>query len=77
MFDRLANLVYDKVGKDGLLHFAVTSILTALFNIALPWWGAAFIVFVVSLWKELMDTNTTGFSWKDLACDLAGIVVGL
>ena len=77
MFDGIANVVYDRVGKDGLLHFAVCAILTAFFRLLTPWWIASTIVLLVSLWKEFLDRKTTGFSWKDVLCDVCGILIGM
>jgi len=38
--------------------------------------GAASLSLVIGLWKELRDREGEGFSWKDLAADCLGVMLG-
>ncbi|HIE03704.1 MAG TPA: hypothetical protein EYP61_02975 [Candidatus Latescibacteria bacterium] len=38
--------------------------------------GAASLSLAVGLWKEIRDRGGEGFSWKDLAADCFGVVLG-
>jgi hypothetical protein len=68
--------------NDKIKHFIVCLALT-LFNaeiaifgysVLLPGWQMAVIA---GVGKELYDIKRTGFDWKDLIADGAGIVAGL
>lgn len=67
------------MGTDGMQHFILSATLTALLALVLPWWAAAAITLSVGLGKEAYD-RITGLGmaeWKDVACNIAGIVVGM
>ena len=84
--EKISDWVRERIGFDGLLHFAVCAIMTALIKaMAEPLLadkGALLAVGVVAMAgiaKELYDLRTGKgcAEWKDLACDLAGIMEGV
>lgn len=71
--------LFTLMGVDGMKHFILSAILTALLAIVLPWWMAAVGTLAVGLGKEAYDriTGRGMAEWKDVACNIAGIVVGM
>lgn len=67
------------MGVDGMKHFTFSANLTALLAIVLPWWMAAAGTLAVGLGKEAYDriTGRGVAEWKDVVCNLAGIIVGV
>lgn len=84
MVQRLSNWINKHVGFDGLLHFAVCAIMTALIKaMAEPLLAekgallAVLVVAMIGIGKEIWDRCTKGCAeWKDVICDLAGIMIG-
>ena len=66
------------MGVDGMKHFILSATLTALLALVLPWWMAAAGTLAVGLGKEAYDriTGRGVAEWKDVMCNLAGIIVG-
>lgn len=77
--DDLARMIYDRIGSDGLLHFAVCAIITRVAGLFFPCWIAWLPALAIAMAKEWADSrkSLSGWSWKDIACDLAGILIGL
>lgn len=67
----------EKVGIDGFIHIVVAATITALLRIFLAWWVTAIVVLILGTVKEWYDRDKTGFSRKDLICDIIGIIIGL
>ena len=67
------------MGTDGMQHFILSATLTALLAIVLPWWMAAAGTLAVGLGKEAYDriTGRGVAEWKDVMCNLSGIIVGV
>lgn len=70
--------LFTLMGVDGMKHFTLSATLTALLAIVLPWWMAAAGTLAVGLGKEAYDriTGRGVAEWKDVMCNLAGIIVG-
>ena len=86
MLQKISDWVRKSIDFDGLLHFAVCAIMTALIKAMaeplLAEKGALLAVGVVALagiGKELYDVRTGKgcAEFKDIACDLVGIMVGV
>ena len=71
--------LFTLMGTDGMQHFILSATLTALLAIVLPWWMAAAGTLAVGLGKEAYDriTGRGVAEWKDVMCNLAGIIVGV
>lgn len=79
-FNRLVILtasVFNYMGWDGMKHFIISSTLTALLALMLPWWVAGLIVFCIGLIKEIKEARTAPFEWHDVVCNLIGIIIGI
>lgn len=73
----LSNL-YDMAGYDGLKHIVLSAVLTVGFNLFLPWWVSVIIVLLIGIAKEIYDSTGKGCcEWKDIICDLIGIIIGI
>lgn len=86
MLQKISDWVRKSIGFDGLLHFAVCAIMTALIKaIAEPLLAekgallAVIVVAMISIGKEIYDKRTGKgcAEFKDLVCDLVGIMVGM
>lgn len=86
MIQKISDWVRERIGFDGLLHFAVSVIMAALIKAMaeplLAEKGALLAVIVVSMigiGKEIWDRRTGKgcAEWKDLVCDLVGILIGV
>lgn len=70
--------IFTFMGNDGMKHFILSATLTALLSLILPWWMAAAGTLAVGLGKEAYDriTGRGMAEWKDVMCNIAGIIVG-
>ena len=70
--------LFTLMGVDGMTHFVLSATLTAMLALVLPWWMAAAGTLAVGLGKEAYDriTGRGMAEWKDVVCNLAGIIVG-
>lgn len=84
--EKISDWVRERIGFDGLMHFAISAFATALIKaMAEPLLadkGALLAVGVVALagiGKELYDVRTDKgcAEFKDIACDLVGIMMGV
>lgn len=85
MVQRLSDWLKKHAGFDGLLHFAVCAIMTALIKaMAEPLLAekgallAVLVVAMIGIGKEIWDRRTGKgcAEFKDFVCDLAGIMIG-
>lgn len=69
----------DKIGIDGYKHIVVSAILTVGLGLFLPTWVAAIVTLLIGIGKEVYDkiSNKGYAEWKDLICDLIGILIGV
>lgn len=79
MIQKISDWISKTIGFDGLLHFAVCAIMTALIKAIAEPLLAALVVATISIEKEFYDmrTNKGCAEFKDLVCDLAGILIGV
>ena len=86
MIQKISDWTRERIGFDGLLHFAVCAIMTALIKATaeptLAEKGALLAVVAVAMigiGKEIYDRRTDKgcAEFKDVACDLVGIIVGV
>lgn len=73
------NKIISWLGQDGLAHIVCCATLCGLLGLVLPLWLAALATLVVGVAKELVWDKWLGkrtASWKDVLCDIIGIVVG-
>lgn len=68
--------IWDWVRRDGLLHIESCALITVVFGLFLPWWGACLVAFVAGIGKELWDTKHGVANWHDVICDIIGVVAG-
>lgn len=74
----ILNNMYNMAGYDGLKHIVLSAVLTIGINLFLPWWCAALVTLSIGIAKEVYDkVSGRGCSeWKDLVCDIVGIIIG-
>jgi uncharacterized membrane protein YiaA len=86
MLQKISDWVRERIGFDGLLHFAVCAIVTALIKaMAEPLLAekgallAVLVVAMISIAKEFYDERTGKgcAEFKDMVCDLVGIMIGV
>lgn len=67
------------MGSDGMAHVILSALVTIVFNLLLPTWGAIVLASLVGISKELYDkySNKGCAEIKDLICDLFGILIGI
>ena len=66
------------IKTDGLLHLETSALITVAVATFAPWWVAALVAFIIGIVKELYDREHGGVaSWHDVACDAAGVLIGL
>lgn len=68
-----------KLGIDGLTHIIVMAIVSKLVLCVVPVWLMLLLMLCVAVSKELLDrfTGQGCAEWKDLVCDVIGIVIAL
>lgn len=65
--------------KDKILHYTVSAAIVLGLSIFLPIKAACLLALFIGAVKEAYDatkTGSTGFSFGDLAADIAGIITG-
>lgn len=86
MIQKISDWVRERIGFDGLLHFAVCAIMTAMIKaMAEPLLAekgallAVVAVAMIGIGKEIWDRRTGKgcAEFKDLVCDLVGIIIGV
>ena len=73
------NRLFDLAGYDGLKHLVLSMLITKVLSIFLPIYIALLITLVVSLSKEVYDkvSGKGCADWKDVICNLLGILIGI
>lgn len=66
------------MAMDGALHILCSLIILLVLSAFFPVWASVCMTAAVGIGKEVYDRICgSGFSWKDLLCDAAGIVIGI
>lgn len=65
--------------EDKLKHIVVSAIIVVALSLVLPKWISAVITLSIGIGKEVHDkVSKKGCAeWKDIVCDLIGIVIGI
>lgn len=73
------NKLFDMIGYDGCKHIILSAILTVVAKWLLPVWVAVVLVLAIGIAKEIYDkvSGKGCAEWKDIACDTAGIIIGI
>lgn len=73
------NKLFAWMSSDGMMHVILSAFICAILNIVLPWELAGMITFAIGIGKELYDKYSKKgcAEWKDLFCDLFGILLGI
>lgn len=65
------------MGSDGMQHTILSATMTAVFGVFMPCAIAAILTMVIGVVKEVYDKYRGGrCEWKDLVCDIIGILIG-
>lgn len=78
MIPCIANL-FNLIGSDGMKHIILSAILTVVAKWLLPVWVAAVLVLLIGIIKEAYDkvSGKGCAEWKDIICDIIGILIGI
>ena len=72
------NKLFDWMSLDGALHILCSLVILLVLAVFFPLWASVCLTCVVGLGKEVYDRLCgSGFSWKDLLCDAAGMAIGI
>ena len=76
---RYLNKLFAWMGSDGMMHVILSALIASVLNTLLPWELAAVITLFIGIAKELYDkySNKGCAEYKDLLCDLFGILIGI
>lgn len=68
-----------RLGIDGLTHIIVMAVISKLVLFIVPVWVMLLLMLLVAVSKELLDrfTGQGSAEWKDLLCDVIGILIAL
>lgn len=84
IIDKIANFlvgVYNAIvnlDKDKLLHFAVSAVITSIFNLFMPFCGLFMVMSLIFLGKEIYDFYSNGDpDHNDILADYVGFIVGV
>lgn len=79
MIQKLSIWISKTIGLDGLTHMVICAILAGCLKHLIGVWAAMLIVLLIGIGKEIYDRHTGKgcAEFKDIACDLAGIMVGV
>lgn len=77
--ENISDWVKTNIGFDGLLHIVLSAIMVDTLKHIIGALGAVAVVALIGIGKEIYDRRTGKgcAEWKDIACDLAGIIVGV
>ena len=78
MINKISAFIRLKIGFDGLMHFALSSIISFILSIFLFWWLSFTITVIIGIAKEIYDKMSKKGTpeWKDLLCDIFGALIG-
>jgi hypothetical protein len=67
------------IGFDGLMHIVLSAIMVGILKHIIGALGAVAVVALIGIGKEIYDRRTGKgcAEFKDLVCDLTGIIVGV
>lgn len=73
------NRIFAWMGNDDCKHIILSAILTVVAKWLLPVWVAVGVVMAIGIAKEVHDkvSGRGCAEWKDLVCDVVGIVIGV
>ena len=72
------NKLFGWMAMDGALHILCSLIILLVLSAFCPLWASVCLTVVVGIGKEVYDRLWgSGFSWKDLLCDAAGMAIGI
>jgi uncharacterized protein YfiM (DUF2279 family) len=78
MVQKINDWVRKSIGFDGLLHIVLSAIMVGALKHIMGALGAVAVVALIGIGKEIYDRRTKGCAeFKDLVCDLTGIMVGV
>lgn len=79
MTSKISDWVRERIGFDGLLHIVLSAIMVGSLKHIIGALGAVAVVALIGIGKEIYDRRTGKgcAEWKDIACDLVGIIVGV
>ena len=66
------------MGSDGMMHVILSSVIATVLGLFMPWWLAGVLTMGLGVSKEVYDSTGKGCAeWKDIACDLIGVLIGV
>lgn len=67
------------MGADGMMHFIVSSVISALLNTLVGVFPSIVITLTIGIAKEVYDriSKKGSAEWKDVVCDILGMLVGV
>ena len=78
MVQKISDWIRKSIGFDGLLHIVLSAIMVGTLKHIIGALGAVAVVALIGIGKEIYDRRTKGCAeFKDIACDLAGIMIGV
>ena len=79
MIQKISDWVRERIGFDGLMHIVLSAIMVGTLKHIIGALGAVAVVALIGIGKEIYDRRTGKgcAEWKDIACDLAGLMIGV
>lgn len=79
MIQKMSDWVRERIGFDGLLHIVLSAIMVGTLKHIIGALGAVTVVALIGIGKEFYDVRTGKgcAEFKDLVCDLVGIMIGV
>ena len=79
MVQKISDWVRKRIGFDGLMHIVLSAIMVGTLKHIIGALGAVAVVALIGIGKEIYDRRTGKgcAEFKDIACDLAGIMIGV
>ena len=67
------------MGADGMMHFIVSSVISALLKVFVGVFPGIVITLIIGIAKEVYDrvSKKGSAEWKDVVCDILGMLVGV
>lgn len=64
--------------RDSLLHLETSALIVVILSAFLPEWIAGLLALAIGFGKEIWDKHHGGVpSWRDVAFDFAGVLIGI
>lgn len=79
MVPKISDWVRERIGFDGLLHIVLSAIMVGILKHIIGALGAVAVVALIGIGKEIYDRRTGKgcAEFKDMVCDLVGIMIGV